>query len=421
MTYTTLHTTGAVRLQMVRPITKEMVRISVSSDLHEYETRVPAVVVSLLGNLALSGTEKRSKDALASYLKKNGILLSVSTNGHMITYELATEPAQLKKAVSILTEIICESKIPKQEFTTERARAIESIREEKDDAKYVANILMSSLLYPQQSRHYIPSLDIQKKQLEAATHRTVTTLANAVVRGAFTITAVGGDDTQKALRPLVLRLSRSAEEPTRSRESYTPKSSKATYSTIPSQTNIEVRIGNHLPLTWIDPDFIPLAFGMNVLGKVGGFSGRLMSTVREKEGLTYGIYAQIAEYPQDTSYWYVYTFFMAKDLTKGIASTMREIRQIVKEGITEQELVTFKELLKNQFLLSHESNARILKLYHGSLCGGKTEEDIRVMYTRIESLSKKEVDAALKTYLDPDTVLMSGAGPVTKNGKGIIA
>ena len=60
---------------------------------------------------------------------------------------------------------------------------------------------------------------------------------------------------------------------------------------IPSRQNIDFSIGAPLPITMHHPDYAPLLFGITVLGKWGGFTGRLMSTVREKEGLTYGIYA----------------------------------------------------------------------------------------------------------------------------------
>ncbi len=46
-------------------------------------------------------------------------------------------------------------------------------------------------------------------------------------------------------------------------------------------------------MRYSDPDNLPLRVGTAILGR--GFTGRLMSTVRDKEGLTYNIGASMGD------------------------------------------------------------------------------------------------------------------------------
>jgi zinc protease len=191
--------------------------------------------------------------------------------------------------------------------------------------------------------------------------------------------------------------------------------------TVPGKTNVEVRMGNVIPITPLHVEYAALDFGIDVLGKVGGFSGRLMSTVREKAGLTYGIYATTVDTnPQSTIHWNVYTFLAAKDLAKGLSATRNEIKRIVRKGITSKELSTFKDILRNQYLIAHESNMRRLSTYHTLSVLGYSETILIERVARMQKLTLPEVNKALIKYIDPHNLVTSGAGPVSSEGKGIL-
>ena len=75
-------------------------------------------------------------------------------------------------------------------------------------------------------------------------------------------------------------------------------------------------------------------------------------------------------------------------------------------------MMRFKQLLKNQFILAHESDAKALAMYHDALCAGTTAEEVSAQYDAMQTLTKKEINAALKKHLDPAALVISGAGPV---------
>jgi zinc protease len=112
-----------------------------------------------------------------------------------------------------------------------------------------------------------------------------------------------------------------------------------------------------------DPDFFP-AFILNEIMGGGRFGSRLMSEVREKRGLTYGIGTGLA--PMDFGAAYMGQF--ASDNTKvaeAIAVVRAEWKRIVDEGVTAQELAEAKSYLTGSYALRWEGNAAIARILVG--------------------------------------------------------
>ena len=105
--------------------------------------------------------------------------------------------------------------------------------------------------------------------------------------------------------------------------------------------SVSVIIGQPTGLRYKDPDALALRVGTAILGR--GFTGRLMGSIRDKEGLTYNIDAAVAEDSIVDGSWDISASFAPALLAKGIASTRRELDKWWKDGITDQELATRKQ------------------------------------------------------------------------------
>src|ERR1700721_4066691 len=88
-------------------------------------------------------------------------------------------------------------------------------------------------------------------------------------------------------------------------------------------------------LRYSDADNLPLRVGTAILGQ--GFTGRLMSTVRDKEGLTYNIGASMSDDSIVDGVWEVSASFAPALLGKGLESTRREVTKWWKDEVPEQE------------------------------------------------------------------------------------
>lgn len=182
---------------------------------------------------------------------------------------------------------------------------------------------------------------------------------------------------------------------------------------IPHKQNIEFSIGNTLPLTRSDDAYAAFGFGMSVLALYGGFSGRLMSTVREKEGLTYSIYGQIEKATMtEQGFWRIATFFSPKDAEKGILATLRELSLIREKGITTDELNRFKAIMNTRATLVNDSLFKKVREIQGLRESAISDDAYRAFREKLQKMTVKEVNDALKKYLNLETLVISGAGPV---------
>jgi zinc protease len=183
---------------------------------------------------------------------------------------------------------------------------------------------------------------------------------------------------------------------------------------IPSRQNIDLSIGAPLPITRSHPDFIPLSFAVAILGKAGGFAGRLMSTVREKEGLTYGIYSQLEGFSTDEQgYLRIMTFFAPDQAVTGLSSTFREIKKLFTSGVSQAEVTAFKTILGTQQSLIKDSFERTLADLHAYHCEGFSIADMKEYKEALSDVTRADVNRVIKTYLDPSLMSVSGAGPTT--------
>jgi len=421
MTYTSLRQFGAVHVQCIKPIDKRIVRFQVSVRVAGYNKEYFGSILSLYTKLALSGTTKKGKEAIDSYLKKNGVLLSISRGDGFIHYSCSSSKDNIQKAVKLLTEIIFEIKTPKKEFDHAKALLLEINREAHDDARRMANTQFRNILFKKNSPYFRETLTKEKRGIKKTTMTSFRNFVKTLRRSEWYVSVVGDAEVLKTLTVFTNKLQKEARSVQESNEPTGLEKSKKTFVTIPGKANVELYIGSTLLPQNSQGQLVPLLFGLNVLGKPGGFSGRLMSTVREKEGFTYSIYTQTESRDVTmTGLWYIGTFFTAKDLARGIGSTMRELKKIVRSGITKRELLVFKEMEENQLIFAHESNKNRLLLYHNSLLRGQDENTLLKNKARVQKLTVQEVNAALKKYIDPTILVYSGAGPVDSKGRGIV-
>lgn len=112
-----------------------------------------------------------------------------------------------------------------------------------------------------------------------------------------------------------------------------------------------------------DPDFFAASILNEILGG-GRFSARLMTEVREKRGLTYGIGSYLVGYDQAEM---VMGQFSSANATVGQALDVirDEWRRIATEGVTEDEMAKTKTYLTGSYPLRFDGNGPIASILVG--------------------------------------------------------
>jgi zinc protease len=158
-----------------------------------------------------------------------------------------------------------------------------------------------------------------------------------------------------------------------------------------------------------DPDYAALYLGNQIFGG-GGFGTRLMSEVREKRGLTYGVYSGFSAMQARGPF--MINLQTRAELSEGTLKLVKQLlADYLRDGPTQQELDNAKRELAGSFPLSTASNADIV----GQLAS-MGFYDLPLSYLDdfmrdVQSLTTEQVKAAMAKHLDPEALVVVTAGP----------
>lgn len=157
-----------------------------------------------------------------------------------------------------------------------------------------------------------------------------------------------------------------------------------------------------------DPDFFA-AYVMNQILGGGSFETRLMTEVREKRGLTYGVYSYLV--PRDLAAVYMGSVASANEkMAETIEVIRSEWRRMVNEGVTAQELRDAQTYLTGAYPLRFDGNGRI-----ASILTGMQMDDLPISYVetrndRINAITLEEINAFAARFMDPEGLHFTIAG-----------
>ncbi|MBC2654293.1 insulinase family protein [Pseudomonas sp. MSSRFD41] len=158
-----------------------------------------------------------------------------------------------------------------------------------------------------------------------------------------------------------------------------------------------------------DPDYAAVSLGNQILGG-GGFGTRLMSEVREKRGLTYGVYSGFT--PMQVRGPFMINLQTRAEMSEGTLKLVQDVfAEYLKNGPTQKELDDAKRELAGSFPLSTASNADIV----GQL-GAMGFYNLPLSYLedfmrQSQALTVEQVKAAMNKHLSVDKMVIVSAGP----------
>ena len=148
-----------------------------------------------------------------------------------------------------------------------------------------------------------------------------------------------------------------------------------------------------------DPNFFAAYLVNQILGG-GSFESRLMEELREKRGLTYGIYSYIA--PMDLSELYIGRVASANDrIAQAIAVIKSEWARMATQGVTADELRRAKTYLTGSYPLRFDGNGRIANILVGMQMQGLPVDYIATRNAKINAVTFTDANRVAAELLDP--------------------
>lgn len=168
---------------------------------------------------------------------------------------------------------------------------------------------------------------------------------------------------------------------------------------MPGKTSCTMLLGVACDVVPADDRSLPLSLGVDILG--GGFTSRLMSTVREDAGLTYGAYASVGLVDPSTSTLSCSATFAPANVDEGVRLSRQVVEDWRRGGVTQDELDAAKARALGAVALATDSPAAVCSSLHASrLHHERPALRCQNLPDRIEQVQLEEVNAAIASLPD---------------------
>ena len=156
----------------------------------------------------------------------------------------------------------------------------------------------------------------------------------------------------------------------------------------------------HGGIRFDDPDFFAASLLNEIFGG-GRFGARLMTEVREKRGLTYGIGTGLASY--DHSEAFVGQFQVSNDKVAEAIDVIRaEWAKIAADGVTDEELATAKTYMTGSYPLRFDGNGTIASILVGMQIMGLPTDYPKTRNARVEAVTMADMKRVAARLFQPD-------------------
>ncbi len=376
---------------------------------------VDALVFDIYAMMLDKGTASMSKMVIAEKCEAIGASIQFSAHKRYLTWQLSCLRVDLQEMLSLVAALLSEAVFPQKEWMLLKKQMMTHLTEELGDPETQAETKLSQSMYD--SKH--PSCDISTAdQIDfiKAFDLSVCQQVHQHMVGQKICCVSVGDLTLEQLVPLCDD-AWSGRVDAAVRECVfeaMPEERGIIDLDMADKPSITCLWGKAIPYDITHPDYWSLKLGVDVLGG-GCFSSRLMSTVREKSGLTY----RIASYLKDFELglhgcWVTYASFGYDQVRQGIEETQEQQRLWFEKGVTEKEISLRKQsILNRQALGWSKTKVVAASVLHG-LMNGYGKDYLTVFPDKIKSVNTEEVNRAIRRWASIDELFQVRAGSLPK-------
>ena len=315
-----------------------------------YETEATNGISHFIEHMLFKGTATRSAREIAEAFDKVGGQVNAFTSKEYTCLYAKVLDEHASYAVDVLADMLFNSVFDAEELNREKQVIYEEIKMYEDTPDDRVHDLLSEATYGHHPLGFpilgteatLSEFDAAKLREYIATHY----LPEEIV------VSIAGNVDEKIL-PMIDQVFRSYEAKKTTLPETQPQFFTGKIGRKKETEQAHLCLGfNGLPIG--DGDLYRLSVMNNILG--GSMSSRLFQEVREERGLAYSIFSFHTAY-KDSGILTIYGGTGADQLQKLYDTIFITLDELVKKGVTENELVNSKEQIKGNMMLSLESTS----------------------------------------------------------------
>ncbi len=334
-----------------------------------------------------------ARDALAA-----GISFDSGADSVGVSAKFLTENRD--QAINLMREALVNPRFDQEAVDRVREQVLSNLRANEKDPSTIASERFDALAFG--DHPYATSGDGTIETVSNLTRDDVLAAHKAAIARDRVYVAASGDITAEELGALLDRLlgdlpATGAPQPGTAPWLLPPGVTVVDFPT-PQATVFFGQLG--IPRD--DPDFFP-AFILNEVIGGGRFTARLMTEVREKRGLTYGIGTYIVN--MDHADMLLGQFSASNDkVAEAIKVVQAEWGRLVTEGVTAEELEATKTYLTGSYPLRFDGNGPIASILVGMQMDAMPIDYVTTRNAKIEAVTMDDIRRVAARLFKPEAL-----------------
>lgn len=371
-------------------------------------------LASMTLSLMNKGTRSMDENQISERLAGVGAELSGKFDLDRSGFSLRTlsDADARNAALAVLREILASPSFPQSVLEREKARRIDFIKERATRPGYIVERAFQKALYG--DHPYANSASGNPESVAALSRDDLVAFHQQYFVSSEAVVTIVGDVSKQDARLIATELT--ADLP-RAKEALpalpeVPMLKENKEEVIAhSASQAHIRIGM-LGVRRGDPDYFPLWVGVQILGG-GGMTSLLNDELREKRGLTYGVYGYLSPYARRGPFEIELQTRMDQ-VWKALDLTRTTLEKYLADGPTQEQLQAAKQYIIGGFGLNIDSNAELVGYLAMIGFYGLPLDYMDRFPKEIEKVTLEQVRDALRRRFLPSKTVTIVVGPAAR-------
>src|SRR5216110_3221603 len=382
-----------------------------------YDPESKAGVAIMVSRLLDEGTHTRTSFEIADAIESVGGAIEADGSFERIVVSAGVLNKDVPLGLELLADLLMRPIFPQEYVDKEKERTLAEIASAQDRPQVVAGWAFNELVYQDHPLHrpshgYPQTVERIERNDLLDFHEKYFLPNNVVlaVVGDFRVSELlpNIQDTFGSWRPRPIVFP-TYPEPVRQ------SGKRKKFIRMPAQ-QLNIYLG-HLGVQRTNPDYYALQVLDTILGGGAGFTARIPQRLRDELGLAYTTFASITMTAGlDPGRFIAFIGTSPENMKLATEGLINEVRRIIQEPVTAQELQDAKDYLTGSFVFEFESSPQIARfLVHAEVYG--LGFDYVVKYPQyIRAVTVEDISRVAKMYLDSENYTLVVVGPVAEDG-----
>jgi len=372
---------------------------------------IPPMTTAML----MRGTTKHTRQQLEDEFDRLKARVNVNSWGSGMYVSMETTRENFPAVVALVAEVLRQPLFDGKELEQLRSEQLAGIEQQRSEPSQVAFTALQTVLkpYPKGDIRHVDSIDEGIANTKAVTREQLVKFHKDFFGASPAQISVVGDFDPAAFEAQVTQLFGGWKAPkafTRVPAEYFDVAAKNETFKTPDKAQAFFVAGHNLNLRDDDPDYPALVLGNYMLGG-GSLDARLLTRIRVKEGLSYGVGSQLQADSFDKSGQFLaYAVYAPQNLARLEQVFNEEIARVLKEGFTAEEIAAAKSgWIQGRSVARSQDNELMRALGHYLYLDRTVQWDAE-LEKKVMALDGEQIRAALNRHLVPGKLVIIKAG-----------